>query len=94
MAILDIKDNSPFFRLLGDRVGISSALALATAGAATLLLVFVLGSSFSSIEERAGSLPWLFTSDVAPEERIAIVTIDERSIAEIGPWPWFLGGNC
>ena len=33
-------------------------------------------------------MPWLLNPDLTPEERIAIVTIDERSIAEIGPWPW------
>ena len=88
MALIDIKDYSPIFRLLGDRMRISSALAIGAAGALTLFLVFLLGKSFSSIEERVGALPWLLNPDLTPEERIAIVAIDERSIAEIGPWPW------
>ena len=54
----------------------------------TLALVFSLKGPLSSIEERAGSLPWLVVSDKTPEERIAIVSIDEKSIADVGPWPW------
>ena len=30
----------------------------------------------------------MLVSDTTPEERIAIVSIDERSIAAVGPWPW------
>ena len=88
MAFLDIKNNSSLFRLLAERAGISSAFAVIFAFAITVALLFSLGSSLSSFEERVGSLPWLLASDTSPEERIAIVSIDERSIAEVGPWPW------
>ncbi|MFL2873145.1 MAG: CHASE2 domain-containing protein [Pseudohongiellaceae bacterium] len=91
MAFLDIKDNSALLRLLGERVGVSSLLAVAVAGGITFALLFLMGSSVSSFEERAGSLPWLLASDTNPEERITIVSIDERSIAEVGPWPWSWG---
>ena len=88
MAFLDIKNNSSLPRLLAEKVGVSSGLAVIVAIAITGALVFALGSSLSSFEERAGSFPWLLASDANPEERIAIVSIDERSIAEVGPWPW------
>ena len=91
MAFLDIKDNSALLRLLGERVGVSSLLAVAVAGGITFAFLFLMGSSVSSFEERAGSLPWLLASDTNPEERITIVSIDERSIAEVGPWPWSWG---
>ena len=88
MALSEIKDNSSFFRFLCERVKASSLLAVFVAGATTAALMLVLGSSFSSIEERAGSLPWLVAPDNTLEERITIVSIDERSLAEVGPWPW------
>jgi CHASE2 domain-containing sensor protein len=52
------------------------------------LLFFSFKSSFLFVEDQAGSLPWLLASDSTPEERIAVVAIDEKSIADIGPWPW------
>ena len=88
MALSEIKDNSSFFRFLCERVKASSLLAVFVAGATTAAFMLVLGSSFSSIEERAGSLPWLVAPDNTLEERITIVSIDERSLAEVGPWPW------
>jgi CHASE2 domain-containing sensor protein/class 3 adenylate cyclase len=44
--------------------------------------------SLSLLEERIGSLGWTFSPDKQLEERVILVAIDERSIAEIGPWPW------
>ncbi len=69
-------------------MAVNSAFAVIAAALATIVLVFSLGGPLSSIEERAGSLPWLFASDTTPEDRIAIVSIDERSLATVGPWPW------
>ena len=69
-------------------MAVNAVLAVIIAALVTLVLVFSLGGPLSSIEERAGSLPWLLVSDTTPEERIAIVSIDERSIAAVGPWPW------
>ena len=91
MTFLDIKNNSSLFRLLTERVGISSALAVIVATSISAGLMFSLGGSLSSFEERVGAFPWLLASDSDREERIAIVSIDERSIAEVGPWPWSWG---
>ena len=80
--------NYALFGIFGESVAVNTAFAIIAAALVTLLLVFPLGGPLSSIEERVGSLPWLFVSDTTPEERIAIVSIDERSLAAIGPWPW------
>ena len=88
MALSDIKINSSFFKFLDERVAVSSLLSVVAAGAISAILMFLLGSNFSSIEERAGALPWLAAPDTAQEERITIVSVDERSLAEFGPWPW------
>ena len=88
MALSDIKINSSFFKFLDERVAVSSLLSVFAAGAMSAILMFLLGSNLSSIEERAGALPWLAAPDTAQEERITIVSVDERSLAELGPWPW------
>ena len=55
-----------------------------------LLLLISLGlrSSLNSIEERIGTLTWTLSPDLALEERLTIVAIDEKSLSAIGPWPW------
>ena len=80
--------NSVLFRIFGEGVAVNAVFAIISAALVTLALVFSLEGPLASIEERAGSLPWLLVSDKTPEERVAIVSIDERSLAAIGPWPW------
>ena len=79
---------SALLRVLGEGVAVNAAFAIVAATLFTMVLVFSLQDPLSSIEERAGSLTWLLVSDTTPEERIAIVSIDERSLAAVGPWPW------
>ena len=88
MASSENTGNTAVFRIFGEGVAVNAVLAVIIAALVTLVLVFSLGGPLSSIEERAGSLPWLLVSDTTPEERIAIVSIDERSIAAVGSWPW------
>lgn len=40
------------------------------------------------MEERGGDLVWHLTADHKDERRIIVVDIDDRSLSEIGPWPW------
>ncbi len=40
------------------------------------------------IQERVGDLVWRQTADRQPERRIVVVDIDERSLREVGSWPW------
>ena len=54
----------------------------------TFSAITVFKPSFVILEEQVGSLSWRFFSDQTVEERITIVSIDERSLSELGPWPW------
>ena len=54
----------------------------------TLVILAIFRVSFSSFEDQVGGVAWRFITDRQIEERITIVAIDERSISEIGPWPW------
>ncbi|MES3006537.1 MAG: adenylate/guanylate cyclase domain-containing protein [Pseudomonadota bacterium] len=63
-------------------------LMLAVAGMFTLLLVNVFADGLKTIEERLGALGWTLGAETALEQRITIVAVDEKSIAQVGPWPW------
>lgn len=63
-------------------------LVLAIAAIGTLAVLSLFRSSLVTLEERVGALGWLLAPDTAIEQRITLVTIDERSLAEVGPWPW------
>ena len=71
---------------LGPRAG--RTLLLGLAAFLTGLILFVFPSNLDLLEERLGTLAWTTVTDTVDEERIVIVAIDERSIAEVGPWPW------
>lgn len=40
------------------------------------------------MQERSGDLAWRLMADHKPERRVILVDIDDRSLREIGPWPW------
>ena len=82
------KEASLLFRLTEERSFVHSVLALLLASGVSILLLLSFKNTFTSLEEQVGSFPWLFAPESVSEERIAIVAIDERSIADIGPWPW------
>ena len=67
---------------------ISRLLTLMVAAAVSLVLLSVLGAPLKTLEERLGALGWTMSPDTTPEQRVTLVTIDERSISEVGPWPW------
>ena len=54
----------------------------------TLLAQTLVGSSLRQWESGLNDLIWRHTALMAPERRIVLVDIDERSVAEVGPWPW------
>ncbi|MEX2131822.1 MAG: adenylate/guanylate cyclase domain-containing protein [Pseudohongiellaceae bacterium] len=54
----------------------------------SFLLVTVMRGGLETLEERLGALGWTLTADSIPEQRVVLVTIDEKSLAEVGPWPW------
>jgi adenylate cyclase len=40
------------------------------------------------VEEQVGTLGWTLFADSTPQQNLPIVVIDEKSLAEVGPWPW------
>lgn len=67
---------------------VSRLLTLVVAAAVSVALLSVLGAPLKTLEERLGALGWTMSPDTTPEQRVTLVTIDERSISEVGPWPW------
>ena len=63
-------------------------LVLLLAGVLAVVLNFAFSDAFKTVEERLGVLGWTLTTNDVTEERITLVTIDEKSLAEVGPWPW------
>ena len=67
---------------------LSSVIVMFVAMAFSLLLMSLSIELLQSLEERLGTLPWTISPDTSLEERVTIVSIDERSIEGLGPWPW------
>lgn len=91
MSIRSFLQASPFGKFAGihqlsPRSGRLITLAVAALFSVLLLLVF--RSGLDVLEERLGALGWTLFADETLEERVPIVAIDERSLAEVGPWPW------
>ena len=63
-------------------------LLLALAGVLTVLIVSLFGRSLDTVEESVGALGWTLSPETALEQRITIVAIDEKSLAQEGNWPW------
>lgn len=63
-------------------------LMLGFAGLLSLLLMALFNSPLQNIEERLGALGWTLNAETAIEQRITVVAIDEKSVAQVGPWPW------
>ncbi|GJM12042.1 MAG: hypothetical protein DHS20C12_04450 [Pseudohongiella sp.] len=61
---------------------------LACAVALTLLVTSLFRPALTTLEENLGALGWTLAPVDEIEQRVTIVAIDERSLAEVGPWPW------
>jgi CHASE2 domain-containing sensor protein/class 3 adenylate cyclase len=79
---------NPLQFLLNLMPGSGRLVVLTSAALLTALLVLLFGSSLQTLEERLGALGWTLTADDTLEQRITLVTIDEKSLSQIGPWPW------
>ena len=62
--------------------------AMAAAWLSLLLVQFLVGPWLSTLEERSGDWAWRQAATRTEERRLIVVDIDERSLAENGPWPW------
>lgn len=63
-------------------------LLLALSALVSVLLILVFRSGLETLEESLGALGWTLSPDTIVEERITLVVIDEKSVAEVGRWPW------
>jgi adenylate cyclase len=63
-------------------------LLLAVAALITVGLSLIFQSGLRTFEEQTAAFAWRLNPDTIPEERISIVAIDEKSIEQLGPWPW------
>jgi adenylate cyclase len=63
-------------------------LLLAAAVLVTLGVSLAFDAGLRSFEEQTAALSWRLNPAEQPEDRISIISIDERSIAELGPFPW------
>lgn len=64
------------------------ALSLLLAGLVWALLHFGAAPLLTQLEERAGDLVWRLGAERKDERRLIVVDVDERSLREVGPWPW------
>lgn len=63
-------------------------LLLSLSAAVALALPVVFPSASHTLEETLGTSGWTLSPVVIPEERINIVAIDDKSLQEVGAWPW------
>lgn len=69
--------------------GLRSKLIAALAGALTAVAwVTFGGAAYDRVEHIAYDSAVALAQPIAQESRVVIVDIDERSLAEVGPWPW------
>lgn len=61
---------------------------LLLAGLSCLALQLLAAPWLQALEERSGDWAWAFMAEHTQERRLVVVDIDERSLSEIGPWPW------
>ena len=54
----------------------------------TALLFLVAGGGLHLVEEQLGGMAWTFNPDTTQEQRINVIAIDEKSLEQLGPWPW------
>lgn len=79
---------NPLRLVLGLTPAVARGVTLGVAAVLTLLIVAVFSDNLITLEERLGAQGWVMSADTTPEQALTIVQIDERSLAEVGPWPW------
>jgi len=63
-------------------------IAISLALLVSIFICTVFSAGLQNLEERFGSLGWTLDPDDSEEQRILLVSIDEKSVAAIGAWPW------
>lgn len=54
----------------------------------TLLLAWLAAPQIHQLEERLSEQRWVLAPQQKTEERFVVLTIDESSLQQLGPWPW------
>lgn len=67
---------------------LSRLLALVCAALLTLLCLTIWAPSLKLLEERLGALGWVLWPDQQAEQRLTLIAIDEKSLTQLGSWPW------
>jgi adenylate cyclase len=63
-------------------------VTLAMAALLTLLISLLIATPMQLLEERVGGQAWVLGADADAEQRVTLVSIDEKSLGALGPWPW------
>lgn len=63
-------------------------LILALAGLLSIVVLTAFRPALVVLEEQLGALGWTLFADTTPQQNVPMVVIDEKSLAEVGPWPW------
>lgn len=79
------RDDTTATRTTHRRLAIAAMLV---AWLSLLLVQLLAGPWLHTLEERSGDWAWRWGATHAEERRLIVVDIDERSLAEVGPWPW------
>lgn len=61
---------------------------LAVAALLTVSVLTLFSAPLRIVEEQLGALAWQLNPDTIPEERISIIAIDDKSLEQLGAWPW------
>lgn len=77
-----------FTLLLSLRPLQARVLVLGLSAIVTLGLCLIFKNGLATFEEQVGSYGWLLSPETRTEERISVIAIDEKSIEQIGAWPW------
>jgi adenylate cyclase len=78
--------NRPASRMRG--LPYAAAAAVLAAAFVGLVLAWVRPGWVDGLQERSNDWAWRQIAQPLEERRLVIVDIDERSLAEVGPWPW------
>lgn len=78
----------PLMSSLLDRPLRGHLLVAGVALGLSLLLGHLAPQVFRSIDERSAGVVWRASDSSQLERRFVLVDIDEKSLKEIGPWPW------
>ena len=63
-------------------------LMLVMAAVLTWLVLSLFDDSTGTLEQRLGELGWVINADDTTEQRLTVIAIDEKSLAQVGAWPW------